>query len=57
MGTHITIFEFVVISGLSILGYAVARATYDTWFKKPTKKNDDEYGVIVRDGVEYWYKK
>jgi hypothetical protein len=33
MGTHITILEFVVISGLSILGYVVVRAAYDTWFK------------------------
>lgn len=33
MGTHITILEFVVISGLSILGYAAVKAAYETWFK------------------------
>lgn len=57
MGTHITIAEFILISVVSILVYAAVRAAYDTWFKKPTKKNDDEYGVIERDGVKYWYKK
>ena len=34
MGTHITILELVVISGLSILGYVIAKTIYETWFKK-----------------------
>lgn len=34
MGTHITILEMIIISGLSILGYAIGRAAYDTWYKK-----------------------
>jgi hypothetical protein len=34
MGTHITIAEFILISVGSILGYAVIKAAYDTWFKK-----------------------
>jgi len=33
MGTHITIIELVVISGLSIIGYAAVRAAYETWIK------------------------
>ena len=33
MGTHITILELVIISGLSILGYVVVKAAYETWFK------------------------
>jgi hypothetical protein len=33
MGTHITILEFLVISALSVLGYAVVKAAYETWFK------------------------
>jgi hypothetical protein len=33
MGTSITILEFLVISGLTIIGYAAVKAAYDTWFK------------------------
>ena len=29
----ITIGEFLIISVLSILGYVVIKATYETWFK------------------------
>jgi len=34
MGTHITIAEFILISGLSILGYAFIKAFYETYIKK-----------------------
>jgi len=34
MGTHITILEAVLVSGISIVLYAFAGAIYDTWFKK-----------------------
>jgi hypothetical protein len=34
MGTHITIFELVIIGVGCILAYAFVRAAYDTWFKK-----------------------
>ena len=34
MGTHITIVEFILVGVGSIIGYAMARAAYDTWFRK-----------------------
>jgi hypothetical protein len=34
MGTHITIFEFIVISIGSILSYAFIKAFYQTYIKK-----------------------
>ena len=34
MGTHITIAEFILISGLSILGYAFVTAFYQTYIKR-----------------------
>jgi hypothetical protein len=34
MGTHITIFEAVIVSGLSLVIYATVKAAYETWFKK-----------------------
>ena len=34
MGTHITIFELIAISFMSIIGYAVVRALYETFLKK-----------------------
>jgi hypothetical protein len=30
MGTHITIFEAVIISGISIIGYALLKTIYQT---------------------------
>lgn len=33
MGTHITIFELVIISALSIVLYAAGKAAYETWIK------------------------
>ena len=33
MGTQITILETVIISGLTIIGYAFVKAVYDTWIK------------------------
>jgi hypothetical protein len=30
MGTHITIFEAVIISGISIIGYALVKTIYQT---------------------------
>ena len=33
MGTHITILELVIVSVVSVLGYVVIKAVYDTWFK------------------------
>ena len=33
MGTQITILEAVIISGLTIIGYVVAKAAYETWVK------------------------
>jgi hypothetical protein len=33
MGTHITIFEMLIISAVSVLGYVVVKAAYETWFK------------------------
>jgi hypothetical protein len=33
MGTHITILELVIVSVVSVLGYVVIKAAYDTWFK------------------------
>ena len=37
MGTHITIFELVIISVLSVVLYVAARAAYETWIKKDVK--------------------
>jgi hypothetical protein len=34
MNTHITIFEAVLVSGLSLVIYAAVKAAYETWFKK-----------------------
>jgi len=34
MGTHITIFEFIVISIGSIFSYAFVKAFYETYIKK-----------------------
>lgn len=34
MGTHITIAEFILISTVSILGYAIGKAFYQTYIKK-----------------------
>lgn len=34
MGTHITIFEALIVSGLSIFGYVLIKTTYEYWFKK-----------------------
>jgi len=31
MGTHITIFELILITGVTIIGYAVVRAFYETF--------------------------
>jgi hypothetical protein len=33
MGTSITIAEFLVISCLTLVGYAIVKAVYDTWIK------------------------
>ena len=33
MRTSITILEAVIISGLTLLAYAVIKAAYDTWIK------------------------
>ena len=34
MGTHITIFELIVISVISIIGYDAGKAFYETYIKK-----------------------
>lgn len=34
MGTHITIFELIVCSFVSIIGYAAGKAFYETYIKK-----------------------
>jgi hypothetical protein len=34
MGTHITILEFILVSGVSLVTYAAVKAAYETWFKK-----------------------
>ena len=34
MGTHITILEAIIVSGVSLVVYAFVAAAYDTWFKK-----------------------
>lgn len=34
MNTHITIAEFILISVVSIVGYAVIKAFYQTYIKK-----------------------
>jgi len=31
MGTHITIFELIAITAVTIIGYAVVRAFYETF--------------------------
>ena len=33
MGTSITIAEFLIISSLTVIGYVVIKAAYETWFK------------------------
>jgi len=34
MNTHITVLEFILISGVSLVTYAAVKAAYETWFKK-----------------------
>jgi len=34
MNTHISILEFFIISVVSVLGYAVIKAFYETYIKK-----------------------
>ena len=34
MNTHITIFEAVLVSAVSLVTYAAVKAAYETWFKK-----------------------
>jgi len=34
MNTHISILEFLIISVVSVLGYAVIKAFYQTYIKK-----------------------
>jgi hypothetical protein len=34
MNTHITVLEFILISGLSLVIYAAVKAAYETWIKK-----------------------
>jgi hypothetical protein len=34
MGTHITIFELIVTSFVSIIGYAAGKAFYETYIKR-----------------------
>lgn len=33
MSTHISIGEFIIISGLTVIIYVAIKAAYDTWFK------------------------
>jgi hypothetical protein len=33
MGTSITIAEFLIISFVTVIGYVVIKAVYETWFK------------------------
>lgn len=34
MGTTITIFEFLIVSVVSIFGWVLIKTTYQYWFKK-----------------------
>jgi len=34
MGTHITIFEFIIISGASIIGYAFVKTILESFKRK-----------------------
>ena len=34
MGTHITILEFILISGVSLVGYVFGKTVYEIYFKR-----------------------
>jgi len=34
MNNHITVLEFILVSGVSLVTYAAVKAAYETWFKK-----------------------
>ncbi len=38
MGTHITILEAILISGVSLIGYVFGKTVYEIYFKTPKTK-------------------
>jgi hypothetical protein len=38
MGTHITIFEALIVSAVSVFGYVFIKTAYEFYFKTPKSK-------------------
>ena len=38
MGTHITILEAIIVSGVSLIGYVFGKTVYEIYFKTPKTK-------------------
>jgi hypothetical protein len=38
MGTHISILEAILVSGISLIGYVIGKTVYEFYFQTPKSK-------------------